>query len=121
MPACLALRCLALLSAAATVGAQTCPQSGCSTLASTSIELGNGIWLCGNTDTTNSWQSIWSMCNECNNYLLPTVSTLSLRMQQSNVAGMGPETASYASDATVFTALRFCLRLQELGFLPRRG
>jgi hypothetical protein len=65
--------------------AQTCDTTtGCSPLSHTSVELADGIWICGNSDTTGSWTSIWSMCNECNNYALPTISSLSLRMQPQN-------------------------------------
>lgn len=68
------------------VSGQACDtSSGCSGLSQLSIELADGIWICGNADTTGSWQSIWSMCNECNNYALPTISSLSLRMQPSNL------------------------------------
>ena len=81
------LRLALLVAGVVSVAGQTCAPGGCSTSASTKVALEDGIWLCGSTETTNSWQSIWSMCNECNNFLLPTVSTLSLRMQQSDVGG----------------------------------
>jgi hypothetical protein len=64
-----------------------CQTGGCSAGASAKIQLAEGIWMCGDTATTTSWQSVWSMCNECNNYHLPTVQSLSLRMKQTDVAG----------------------------------
>ena len=68
------------------VRGQTCDEStGCSPLSQVSLELADGIWMCGNAATTGSWESIWSMCNECNGYALPTISSLSLRMRPSNL------------------------------------
>ena len=68
------------------VVAPECKAGGCSAKAVTAIELGPGLWMCGNTREHGTWESVWSTCNECNNYLLPTVETLSLRLQQKNVA-----------------------------------
>ena len=75
--------CIAALFASFT---QVAAQAGCSSASATSIQLADGIWMCGNSATTGSWESVWSMCNEANNFYLPTISSLSLRMDQSDAS-----------------------------------
>ena len=69
---------VASFACCAQVGGQECeqtPTGGCSALAADSFELAPNLWICGNTQTTSSWESLWTMCNGCAGFYLPTRST----------------------------------------------
>ena len=64
---------LLLQAAQKTALAQNCPsQNGCAPEAAFSMRLADDLWICGNSETTGTFESLWSMCNECGGWHLPT-------------------------------------------------
>ena len=64
---------LVLVGLPAATRGQDCPSAnGCSPDAPFAMRLADDLWVCGNSDTTGSWHSLYSMCNECSGWHMPT-------------------------------------------------